>query len=70
MAIIKVTSSPSGQSIYAMDVDGSKRVLLGYIGAGNVFFAARQECEPFHKQRWGEGLKLTLANQWAGKDAT
>lgn len=67
MAIVKVIASPSGQSVYAMDVDGSRRALLGYIGAGNVFFAARAESEPHHKQRWGEGLKRTLEQQWLGK---
>ena len=67
MALIKVITSPSGQSVYATDADGSRRALLGYIGAGNTFFAARHEAEAIHKQKWGENAKRQLEDAWRGR---
>lgn len=64
MATIKVLTSPSGQSVYA--IDGERRSLLGYIGNG-TFFSTRPEAEPYHRQRWGETLKRSIETAWIGK---
>lgn len=69
MATIRVVKSPSGESVYAVEGDAphERRSLLGYIGAGNIFFAARAEAEQFHRQRWSAALQHTLETAWQGR---
>lgn len=69
MATIRVTTSPSGQSVYAVEGDppNERRLLLGYIGTGNVFFAARDDAATWHRQRWGAALQNTIETHWRGK---
>jgi len=66
MAIIILTDTPFGRSVYAHGAKG-KRLLIGYVDAAGVFMTGRSEHAALHKQRWGESIRREIESHWIGR---